>query len=140
MKLLRSLLLLLLTLTVPVSGFASVTMSHCKDMQQSKAVASAPVHDMAMMGDMSGMDHEHMHHGDMQKSSDSSKASSSCKCGCPCKGHCASSSCSVAAALIPKSLKTAELQSVKKIGQATTPHALTPHHLDRLRPPITAAT
>jgi hypothetical protein len=137
-KLCRHLLLILLIVAVPVSGYASVTMQHCRDMAQGGGHTH---HHHAGMpsGEMTAS--EHTHHPAAQKADAQPKiALEHCKCGCLCKGHCAPGSCAGALALLSNGLLPTSLGAARQMAPAPQPHTLAAHHLNRLRPPISAAT
>ncbi|GEM_PF-5033209 len=128
MKLIRFILLLLLTLTVPVSGFGLPSQS-----------MPANTHHARVMADMAGIDHSQMSHGELPESAGAGHNSGSCESACLCDGQCFSGGCSAAPILIGNALAMSSLQANRQTAQATTPYVLVAYRLDLLRPPITVA-
>ena len=134
MKLCRYILLILLTVAVPVSGFASVTMQHSHDTAQ-VGDHEHPHHADSAAGEMSENLHQpHTHNAAMQKTDGPSKPVS--KCGCPCKD---SGSCSGSVALLSDTVLPTLFPDTRQGAFSIQPHTLAAHHLDHLRPPIFAA-
>jgi hypothetical protein len=132
----RNLLLILLMLAVPMAGFASVTVQHCRIAATSAETHSQRHEMMASMPGMSAEDHAHMHHMAIQKSKSGDHLSSSCKCSTHCSGNCAFGSCVGSAAPPSYSLLLSELIGSTLNVSAISARTLTPPPLESLRPPI----
>jgi hypothetical protein len=136
MRIVRSLLLILLMVAVPVSGFASALMQHC----QHAARTSSTVHQHhagISMPDMTGAEHQlHMQKAGVKVAGADTTTLDSCQCGCPCKGHCPPGSCIGSLAALSQTRLSADFSSARQAAPAAPSHALAAHSLDRLRPPI----
>jgi anaerobic selenocysteine-containing dehydrogenase len=148
MQLLRTMLVWVLVLCLPVEGMAANLMTHCKDMQ--KAVAGQSMqgmshHDHAAMmamdsmsdAEMAAMPPDHAMHGaSMKQPAKSLKAG--CKCGCKCGGNCAVSCAGMMVSVLPSGFmfngEPVSIQTVMPRGQA---HAA--YRYDPLRPPSAVA-
>ena len=149
MQFLRTMLVWVLVLCLPVEGMAANLMTHCKDMQ--KAVAGHSMqgmshHDHAAMMAMGGMSdaemaampsHHEMHGASMKQPAKALKAG--CKCGCKCSGSCAVSCTGmmvslVSAAGISLNGEPVSIHTAMPRGQA---HAA--YRYDPLRPPSAVA-
>ena len=128
MKLIRCILLLLLTLTVPVSGFGLPSQS-----------MSANDHHAGVMVDMAGMNHSQMSHGELPESAKLGNDAESCASVCLCEGQCFFGGCSVASALMGSSPAMSAKQVIRQMAPVTTPYVLVAYRLDLFRPPITVA-
>lgn len=155
MSFLRTLMIWLLVLSLPVDALASASMSQCKDMQM--LVSSAMNNDMVGMDhSTSGHDHAAMMamansssveaddpdgHLSMKHAAASAEESKSlgCKCGCKCSGNCA---VSCAAMLI-----TIALHGAPDYAGALSTHSTSmprgqahaAYRYDPLRPPSAVA-
>lgn len=161
MQLLRTMLVWVLVLCLPVEGMAANLMTHCKDMQgQIAGQETAAKHDhAAMMRQMaeaaaaSGQG-EHSHHhamadqggeamqaahdGHEEASGKTHAKKAGCQCGCDCSGNCAvactTSVASVSAGSEHLTTKQNALRPALVRSQAMAAHRFTP-----LRPPSAAA-
>ena len=149
MQFLRTMLVWVLVLCLPVEGMAANLMAHCKDMQ--KAVAGHSMqgmshHDHAAMmamgsmseAEMAAMPSHHAMHGDSMKSS-AKALKAGCKCGCKCSGNCAVSCAGVMVSLVSAMDVTfgGELVSIHAALPRGQAHAA--YRYDPLRPPSAVA-
>lgn len=149
MQFLRTMLVWVLVLCLPVEGMAANLMTHCKAMQ--KAVAGQSMqgmshHDHAAMMAMGGMSdadmaampaHHAMHGASMQQPAKALNAG--CQCGCKCSGNCAVSCAGMMVSLV-------SVMSVALDGELASIHTAVPrgqahaaYHYDPLRPPSAVA-
>lgn len=148
MHFLRSALIWILVLCLPVEGMAANLMSHCKDMQMTDAVAEGQAmshHDHAAMMAMGGMADEemaampdhHMMHGDSMEAP-AEAADDGCECGCKCSGNCAVSCASMMFGLVQMGL-VADSDSSSHLVIAPRGQAHAAYRYDPLRPPSAVA-
>ncbi len=150
MQLLRTLLVWILVLCLPVEGMAANLMTHCKDMQ--KAVAGQSMqgmshHDHAAMmamgsmsdAEMAAMPSHHEMHGASMKQPVKEALKAGCKCGCKCSGNCAVSCAGVMVSLVSAIDVTfgGELVSIHTTMPRGQAHAA--YRYDPLRPPSAVA-
>lgn len=149
MQFLRTMMIWILVLCLPVEGMAANLMTHCKDMQ--KAVAGQSMQGMshhdhaAMMGmgsmsdaEMAAMPSHHAMHGaSMKQPAKALKAG--CKCGCKCSGNCAVSCSAMMASLVSIARVTFEGQPVSLRTAMPCGQAHAAYHYDPLRPPSAVA-
>lgn len=157
MSIFRALCIYLLILAVPVQSWASVAMTHCKDVpaQSVEPQAAAPHDHAAMMRQTAfatSEDHsQHAHHAMSDETgndykqisaateSDDSAKALDCDCGCDCSGNCAMTCAASVVSLFGSNSHTmydpVALHAVPLRSRAQPAHRFTP-----LRPPSAAAT
>ena len=149
MKILRTLFIWILATALPVQGFASVAMTHCKDARSTASMdmSQMPAHHdhAAMMAKMAAQAADakmaemgQMNHAVKQVSSqvDSKSFKFGCECGCKCGNDCGMSCAVMAVTLITTGVSvndhTVDFAAASPRGQA---HAA--YRYEPLRPPTT---
>ena len=158
MSLVRTILIWMLAVSLPVDALASVRMSHCKDMQQGVTALDVDEGMVAMDHGMAGHDHAammaeaassvggaHDHHkmaATTDADSDSSNESQAlgCKCGCKCSGNCAVSCASMLVAITANHRAAAVSSFLLVTASAPRSQAHAAYRFDPLRPPSTVAS
>ncbi|TDU24267.1 hypothetical protein DFR24_4532 [Panacagrimonas perspica] len=131
---LRAFLTLLLTATLAFSGTARAGTSCCP---QPAAVVAPAMQDMAAM---SAMDHAHMHHAGMAMQHEANTDGPDKPCCGHCADRCAAGPCGFTVGLLPDLQPLETFSSGAQRADLAGVHAIRPHLLELIRPPIGAVT